>query len=40
MVAHTVIPALRRLRQKDLRFMVSLGYMVRLCLKRKVGTDA
>jgi hypothetical protein len=29
----SVIPALRRLRQEDLKFQASLGYMVRLCLK-------
>jgi hypothetical protein len=28
-----VIPALRRLRQEDLEFKVSLSYIVRICLK-------
>jgi hypothetical protein len=33
---HTpVIPALRRLRQKDLKFEASLGSMERTCLKKK-----
>jgi hypothetical protein len=31
----TVIPALRRLKQKDLKFKASLGYKGRLCLKIK-----
>jgi hypothetical protein len=30
-----VIPALRRLRQEDREFQVSLGYIVRTCLKHK-----
>jgi hypothetical protein len=29
-----VIPALGRLRQEDHKFEVSLGYVVRLCLKK------
>jgi hypothetical protein len=33
----TIIPALRRLRQKDQEFEDSLGYITRLYLK-KVGT--
>jgi hypothetical protein len=33
---HTpVIPALRRLRQEDLEFKVSLGYAGRHCLRKK-----
>jgi hypothetical protein len=35
MVALTVIPALRRLRQEDYRFEVILGYKVRHCLTKK-----
>jgi hypothetical protein len=31
----TVIPALRRLRQEDLKFKASLGYIARSCLKNK-----
>jgi hypothetical protein len=30
-----VIPALRRLRQEDHKTEVSLGYIVRLCLKKQ-----
>jgi hypothetical protein len=30
-----VIPTLTRLKQKDREFKASLGYMVRLCLKKK-----
>jgi hypothetical protein len=29
------IPAFGKLRQKDSKFTVSLGYIVRLCLKKK-----
>jgi hypothetical protein len=29
-----VIPAFGRLRQEDLKFEVSLGYILRLCLKK------
>jgi hypothetical protein len=29
-----VIPALRRLRQEDLNFEASLGYVVKFCLKK------
>jgi hypothetical protein len=29
-----VIPALRRLRQEDCEFEISLGYTVRLCLRK------
>jgi hypothetical protein len=29
------MPAFRRLRQEDLQFKVSLGYLARPCLKRK-----
>jgi hypothetical protein len=35
MVQMPVIPALRRLRQEECEFQVSLGYMVRPCLKEK-----
>jgi hypothetical protein len=31
-----VIPALRRLRQEDCKFKVSLAYIVRPCLKKLV----
>jgi hypothetical protein len=31
-MAHTVIPALRKLRQDDLKFEASLGYTARSCL--------
>jgi hypothetical protein len=31
----TVIPALRRLRQKDLEFQASFGYITKSCLKRR-----
>jgi hypothetical protein len=30
-----IIPALRRLRQEDLKVETSLGYIVRPCLKKK-----
>jgi hypothetical protein len=30
-----VIPALRRLRHEDLEFKDGLGYIARLCLKKK-----
>jgi hypothetical protein len=33
------IPALRRLSQEDLEFKVSLGYIVRPCLKKNQGYD-
>jgi hypothetical protein len=33
-VAHTVIPALRRLRQEDFRIEASLSYIARSCLKK------
>jgi hypothetical protein len=33
-----VIPALRRLRQEDHKTEVSLGYIVRLCLKKQSKT--
>jgi hypothetical protein len=29
-----VIPALRKLRQEDFKFKVTLGYIVRPCLKK------
>jgi hypothetical protein len=32
-VATPVIPALGRMRQKDLHFKANLGYMARSCLK-------
>jgi hypothetical protein len=31
----SVIPAFRRLRQEELEFEVTLGYIVRPCLKEK-----
>jgi hypothetical protein len=34
-ISSPVIPALWRLRQEDLKFKVSLGYIVRVCLKKK-----
>jgi hypothetical protein len=34
-----VIPALRRLRQENLEFEVSMKYMVRPCLKKKNVKD-
>jgi hypothetical protein len=34
-----VIPALRRWKQEDQEFKVSLGYIVRLCLKNPKGGD-
>jgi hypothetical protein len=33
----SVIPALRRLRQKNHKFKYSLGYMTRPCQERKEG---
>jgi hypothetical protein len=30
-----VIPAIRKLRQEDPKFKTNLGYILRLCLKRK-----
>jgi hypothetical protein len=35
MVVHPVIPALRRQRQEDLKFKVSLDYVERFCLKKE-----
>jgi hypothetical protein len=35
MVDTSVIPELGRLKQKDLKFEGSLGYIVRLCLKKQ-----
>lgn len=32
-MAHTEIPALRKLRQEDSKFKASLGYLASLCLK-------
>jgi hypothetical protein len=34
-MAHTVIPALGKLRQEDYEFEASLVYIVKLCLKKK-----
>jgi hypothetical protein len=35
MVAHGCNPASRSMRQEDHEFMASLGYIARLCLKKK-----
>jgi hypothetical protein len=32
----STIPALRSLRQEDLKFKVSLSYIAKLCLKEKI----
>jgi hypothetical protein len=34
-MVHTLIPAMRKLRQEDLEFKVSMGYIARPCLKNK-----
>jgi hypothetical protein len=36
MVVSTVIPALGRLRREDYKFEVSLGYIVKPCLKKTI----